>query len=75
MRTILNFLAADRRPSLVLLICAFSAIACARAVLGDGWEAYYHIMHYEEDRSAGVQSSSDWRFCSNKRRACAWISG
>ncbi len=24
-------------------------------VLWDGWEAYYHIMHYEHDRSADVQ--------------------
>jgi len=24
-------------------------------VIWDGWEAYYHIMHYEEDRSADVQ--------------------
>jgi hypothetical protein len=24
-------------------------------VLADGWEAYYHIMHYEGDRSADVK--------------------
>ena len=24
-------------------------------VLWDGWEAYYHIMHYEGDRSADVK--------------------
>jgi hypothetical protein len=27
----------------------------APPVLWDGWEAYYHIMHYEGDRSADVQ--------------------
>jgi hypothetical protein len=27
----------------------------APPVIWDGWEAYYHIMHYEEDRSADVQ--------------------
>jgi Glycosyl hydrolase family 115 len=27
----------------------------APPVLWDGWEAYYHIMHYEEDRSADVK--------------------
>ncbi|HKV26608.1 MAG TPA: glycosyl hydrolase 115 family protein [Candidatus Acidoferrum sp.] len=27
----------------------------APPVLWDGWEAYYHIMHYEEDRNADVQ--------------------
>ena len=31
MRTIMNFLAAYRRPSLVLLITMFSAVACASA--------------------------------------------
>jgi hypothetical protein len=27
----------------------------APPVLWDGWEAYYHIMHYQEDRSADVK--------------------
>lgn len=67
MRTLMNFLAAYRRPALALLLSTFSAVACASAdarpripilsppVLWDGWEAYYHIMHYEGDRSADVQ--------------------
>jgi hypothetical protein len=41
MRTVMNFLAAYRRVS--------------PPVLWDGWEAYYHIMHYEGDRSADVK--------------------
>ena len=28
----------------------------APPVLWDGWEAYYHIMHYERDRTADVQA-------------------
>jgi hypothetical protein len=26
----------------------------AAPLIWDGWEAYYHIMHYEGDRSADV---------------------
>ena len=41
MRTVMNFLAAYRSVS--------------AAVLWDGGEAYYHIMHYQGDRSADVK--------------------